>query len=163
VLDDYLAEVSDNYVSDTVPVLVVDRLEAVEVHHEQGERLTRVVRLGQFALYLVVEVSPVVEAGQFVASGQLLQLVHLEAELRLVPVEQRHLYTAQDEVAESGVGERDNRQHDIERVFPGLIGLGEEHEEEQRERHDRHGKAAAPGDAIDARLVADEIVFCYRS
>ena len=83
-------------VADLVPLDVVDLLEAVDVGEQDGERDAVAADVGELPLDDVVEVVPVVEAGERVADAHLLhllvgveELLHLRREARLARLEEQ--------------------------------------------------------------------------
>ncbi len=74
VLGDDSGQVCDHDVADAVTVFVVDRLQPVDIQHNQRERLLAHPGAGKRLLEALVEVAPVVELGQLVVGRHLLQL-----------------------------------------------------------------------------------------
>src|SRR6266536_6215186 len=70
-LADALGGLGEHAVAGEVPDAVVDRLEVVEVEDDEGEVAVVAVRAGDLAGERVVEVAPVVQAGERVEVGEL--------------------------------------------------------------------------------------------
>ena len=60
------------FIADVVAMIVVDRLEEIDVHHDEGERLAALARLGKQVFQAVVQ------------TGELVGDRHLQAELHVV-------------------------------------------------------------------------------
>jgi len=65
-----LRELLENFVAGLVPVGVVHRLEAIEVAHHAGERLSKATCVGEHLAEPMLEVPAVVESRQGVGLGQ---------------------------------------------------------------------------------------------